>query len=202
MSDDRAALAALVGSRLCHDLISPISAIQNGLELIALEQASAAPAPEMQLIQDSCTNATARIRLFRVAFGSAGSEQVMSSRDMTDILAGVTQGGRIAAKWTLTEDLPRFEAQLLSLAFLCCESALSAGGEVSFARVDGIWQIVASGPRMRIEPEIWACLGGPAVVEEISPSRVQFALLSLFARESGMGLLARTEETRIDIRIG
>ena len=116
MSDDRAALAALVGSRLCHDLISPISAIQNGLELIALEQASAAPAPEMQLIQDSCTNATARIRLFRVAFGSAGSEQVMSSRDMADILAGVTQGGRIAASWTLSEDLPRFEAQLLSRA--------------------------------------------------------------------------------------
>ncbi len=201
MTDDRAALAALVGSRLCHDLISPIAAIQNGLELIGME-AGKAPAPEMQLIQDSCDNATARIRLFRVAFGAASDDQVTGAREMRDMLDAVTRGGRISARWLPGDTVPRAEAQLASLAYLCCESALSGGGEVIFDRVDGIWQITATGPRMRIEPEVWACLGGPAVVSELSPSRVQFALLSLLAREGGVGLIAQTAEDRIDIRIG
>ena len=58
-------LAALIGSRICHDLISPIGAINNGLELLGMTGSS--EGPELQLITDSVGSATARIRFFRIA---------------------------------------------------------------------------------------------------------------------------------------
>ena len=61
-------LAALVGSRICHDLISPIGAIGNGLELFLMDTAGG---PELALITESISHAKARIRFFRVAYDEA-----------------------------------------------------------------------------------------------------------------------------------
>jgi histidine phosphotransferase ChpT len=66
-------LAALIGSRICHDLISPIGAIGNGVELLMLD--GAGHGPEMALIAQSVTHANARIRFFRVAYGIASTDQ-------------------------------------------------------------------------------------------------------------------------------
>ena len=60
-------LAALLGSRICHDLISPIGAIGNGVELMLMD--GAGRAPEVALISESVDAANARIRFFRVAYG-------------------------------------------------------------------------------------------------------------------------------------
>ena len=70
---DKPDLAALLGSRICHDLISPIGAIGNGLELLMMDGSAAGP--EMALISESVGNANARIRFFRVAYGLAQGNQ-------------------------------------------------------------------------------------------------------------------------------
>ena len=64
---DQTDLAALLGSRICHDLISPIGAIGNGVELLMMEGGT--PSPELVLIAESVAAANARIRFFRLAFG-------------------------------------------------------------------------------------------------------------------------------------
>ena len=61
-------LAALIGSRICHDLISPIGAINNGLELLGMSGGNSSP--EMDLIQESVGNASARIRATQATLGS------------------------------------------------------------------------------------------------------------------------------------
>lgn len=60
---------ALIGSRICHDLINPLGAIGNGIELLSLSGMAASP--EMTLVQDSVNNATARVKFLRLAFGDA-----------------------------------------------------------------------------------------------------------------------------------
>ena len=65
MQQTNASLATLIGSRICHDLISPIGAINNGLEL--LELTGGAQGPEMDLISNSVEHAEARIKFFRIA---------------------------------------------------------------------------------------------------------------------------------------
>ena len=64
MPHDPTELAALIGSRICHDLVSPIGAIGNGVELLAM---AGAAGPEVRLIAESVAAANARIRFFRIA---------------------------------------------------------------------------------------------------------------------------------------
>jgi histidine phosphotransferase ChpT len=61
-------IAALIASRICHDLISPIGAIGNGMELMALSSGQEQSSPELDLISQSVENANARIRFFRIGF--------------------------------------------------------------------------------------------------------------------------------------
>ena len=109
-------LSALIGSRICHDLISPIGAINNGLELLGMSGDQSGP--EMDLIQESVGNASARIRYFRVAFGAAG-EQTMGRSEITSILGDVVSGARLDVAWGPMDAQPRSEVRLAFLALLC-----------------------------------------------------------------------------------
>ncbi|MCC1491874.1 histidine phosphotransferase family protein [Cognatishimia sp. F0-27] len=200
MTDPNASLASLVGSRLCHDLISPIGAIQNGLELLSLAGGDA-NAPEMTLIRESCESATARIRFFRVAFGSASENQIMSARDIASTLAGVSKGARMRGIWQVDGDLPRGQVQLAFLAHLCCETALPQGGEITVTRSGDDWTIRAQGPRIAIDESTWARLAGHGKDTPITPDRVQFVLLADLALQRGVTLATRTDEATIQIRM-
>ncbi|WGW02963.1 histidine phosphotransferase family protein [Tropicibacter oceani] len=199
MPKDSATLAALVGSRLCHDLISPVGAIQNGLELLELSGMS--DVPELELIRDSCTNAAARIRFFRVAFGSAGDSQTMGHREIQSIMADLTRHGRVKADWRPDRDLPRTEVQMAFLAFLCSEAALPQGGTVSFAKGQTGWSIAASGPRLNVNAALWDHLTGGPGPEEITADKVQFAVLALLAQDRGRKIRVHkgTESLRMEI---
>ncbi|MGP6086187.1 histidine phosphotransferase family protein [Antarctobacter jejuensis] len=200
MSQSSAKLASLVGSRLCHDLISPIGAIQNGLELIALSNPGDT-SPEMELIQDSCESASARIRFFRVAFGSAGSQQMMGQRDVLSTLSGLGKGGKTRFDWTPTEDLPRPEVQLAFLAYLCCESALPHGGIVRFERDAAGWSITAQGPRLSVDRPLWDHLNGSVPLDDPAADRVHFAMLPILAEARGQKLMTTLRDETITIKI-
>src|ERR1700689_1485351 len=93
----------LLASKICHDLVSPISAINNGVELI--EDIGGAVVEEaMQLIGDSAGHASRRLRLFRMAYGRAGSEENMGIKDIRNIAEQYIAGGKITLNWP--EDQP------------------------------------------------------------------------------------------------
>lgn len=201
MYESNPTLAALVGSRLCHDLISPIGAIQNGLELLTLA-GSDGGAPEMALIQESCASATARIRFFRVAFGNATDTQVMGKREIVSCLSDLNQGSRINSDWAAGGDKPRTEVQLMYLAYLCAESALPLGGTVRFEHDDLGWHLTASGPKTHVDATLWHLLENGPEKANLTPDKVQFALLGLLARERGFKTFLRADNSklRLDLR--
>ena len=82
----------LIGSRICHDLISPLGAISNGIELLTMS--GAAGSPEMTLIGESIENANARIRFFRVAFGAAAPGSLLGNSEIRSIMADMYRGSR------------------------------------------------------------------------------------------------------------
>ncbi|RKF17024.1 histidine phosphotransferase [Roseovarius spongiae] len=168
-------LTQLIGSRICHDLISPVGAISNGLELLRL---SGAPeGPEMELMQASADNANGRIRFFRVAFGLSCEDQVMDAEGVR-ALAAAFFDARIALDWRLTGDMPRPVAQALCLGLLCAERALLQGGTLAVAGTAGEVRITASGPRIAQQGGVWDMLdGGGADAAPLTAADVQFALL-------------------------
>ena len=109
-------LAALISSRICHDLISPIGAINNGLELLELGGEEVV-SPEMELIRESVDAAMARIKLFRIAFGLSSPDQNVTQRDLQSILSDVGKSGRVNMTWDAA-NASRVQAQMVMLAVM------------------------------------------------------------------------------------
>lgn len=185
-------LTALLGSRICHDLISPLGAISNGVELLAMTGVGSSP--EMALIAESVTNANARIRFFRVAFGAASEGQMISAREVRDILHGMTAGSRFSIDWAVEEDTPRREAKLALLLIQCFETAMPWGGKVSVTRDGNDWMLTGSAERVKIEPELWDVLSNPMTSHDVSAAQIQFLLAPLSAAEMGRKLSVATSD--------
>lgn len=179
-------LAALVGSRICHDLVSPIGAIGNGVELMMLD--NAAPSPELALIAESVAQALARIRFFRIAYGLAGEGQRIARGEIVSILVSLTAGGRLKVDWTSEADLPRADARLLFLLIQCLESALAYGGHITVEPRDGGWRLRATAARLRHDPARWRDLAERTVPAGIEPAEVHFALAAAELRARGASL--------------
>ncbi len=175
MPDHTDKIAALIGSRICHDLISPVGAITNGIELMALSGAD--QSPEMALVAASAANANARIRLFRLAFGMASEGQRTSADEIRTILKDVYADSRIAVDWQPEGDFARASAQAALLAVLCAETAVGLGGEITVKHANDSWEIVATATQLKADPDLWAGLSNPANLPDIAPRDVQFMLL-------------------------
>lgn len=176
-------IAALVGSRICHDLISPIGAIGNGVELLSLT--GGGDSAEMSLISESVAHASARIRFFRIAFGSAGGGHPVGRSEVVSVLTAVGDGGRVRYDWQVAEDLPRAEVRLAFLMLLCLETAMPLGGTVTAQREGETWQITARADRLDRNAELWSLLDGRETAEAPLASQVQFALVPDAARALG-----------------
>ncbi len=176
-------LAALIGSRICHDLTSPLGAIGNGLEL--LELSGQTGSPEMALIAQSVAHAKARVQFLRVAFGAAGAGHVMGGAELAGLVADHARGGRVQVDWPAAVDVPRPEAKLAFLLLMCLEVALPFGGQVGVTRDGGRWHCLAEADRLRDLGELWAALGGHEPMPDLAPPKVQFALAAQMVAQLG-----------------
>ena len=188
-------LTALLGARICHDLISPISAIGNGVELLMM--GGSLRGPEMALISESVANANARIRFFRVAFGGSSPDQRIGRPEVVGILGDLTRGGRLVIDWQGPADLPRREVKLAFLLVQCLETALVYGGRITVQRVDARWTLTGHATKMKIVPELWNVLSNPNAVADISAAQVHFALVPEELQRQNRRLTAELRDTEI-----
>lgn len=192
-------LATLVGSRICHDLISPIGAIGNGVELMSLSQGGDCDA-EMALIATSAAHASARIRFFRVAFGGASPGQSIPTRDVLRILADHGRSGRITYDWQPTGDMSRDDVRIAFLLVMCLESAMSQGGRITVSRTDGHWTVGGQAARLRLDPALWDALARRGPFVDVTAAQVQFALLAQIAAQTDTALQVMFGDNTVVVR--
>ena len=190
-------IADLIGSRICHDLISPIGAVANGLEL--LELSGVPQSPQLSLVAQSASNASARIRLFRLAFGDSSAGQIVSATETGAILDAIYAESRTNVTWQVEGDHPRIDIKMALLAVLCAEQALVTGGTIKITERDGAWHMTAQAPRLAPEPELWAILQNGAADAEVSPSAVQFLLLPELVRRTRREIAVQLTKTSIEM---
>ncbi|MBI1417988.1 MAG: histidine phosphotransferase [Limimaricola sp.] len=198
MSTHRLDLPALIGSRICHDLISPLGAIGNGIELLHLT--GTAEGAEMALISESVESASARIRFFRIAYGAAAPDQLISRAEVTAVLGASARGGRLSYMWEPADDQPRDAVRMVFLALQCLESAMPHGGDIAVRRDGPDWQIVAEAARIRLDDDLWACLTTPRHRAAIGPAQVQFALLPEALAQAGRMLSLDIADGSVTLR--
>ncbi|WP_299768029.1 histidine phosphotransferase family protein [uncultured Tateyamaria sp.] len=189
-------LAALIGSRICHDLISPIGAINNGLELLGMS--SGQTGPELDLISESVGNASARIRFFRIAYG-AGSAQPLGRAEVVSILSDSMDGGRLKAVYGPLDPQPRWAVRMAFLAVQCLETALPYGGRIEIACTDGTWDITGHSAKQSVDASLWGLLKGEGV-NELAPAHVQFGLLPEVAADAQRKISTQLLPDRLTIR--
>ncbi|WP_419808697.1 histidine phosphotransferase family protein [Sphingomonas sp.] len=179
--------ASLLCSRLCHDLLSPVGALNNGLELLADETDPAMRQRCLDLLSESAKTSANKLKFFRLAFGAAGGfgEQV-DARECRAAIEGLLSSGRkVELGWLVEADtLPKPAAKvLLNLAMIAGDALvrggrLDIGGEVGGEENGGQVEIVvrAEGPRVILDPDIRRTLSDGEGDEAVTP-RVAAALL-------------------------
>lgn len=188
-------LAALIGSRICHDLISPIGAINNGLELLGMSDDR--EGPELELITESVENASARIRFFRIAYGAA-SDQPMGRSEVITILRDVTGGGRLTVAYGPMDDQPRWAVRMVFLAIQCLETSMPYGGRIEISCVSGEWTITGHAPKTNADPLLWGVLTG-SDMDSLAPAHVQYALLPAVASDAKRSITSDVQPEKLAI---
>lgn len=192
----------LLASRLCHDLVSPVGAIRNGLELIEEMEDDPNPAfmgEAIKLIDHSSGQADRRLRLFRLAYGVAGRE-VRGFGEMRAIVAGWLEGTRTAVAWgtgvpadTVTERTG--VAKVLLNTIILAEEALTHGGTITVAGqgdgAAGRLTITAAGRPGALNAEAQAALDGTAAPDAVTPRTVHAYVTGRFAQSYGVRLVAQ-----------
>lgn len=188
-------LASLLCSRLCHDMLSPVGALSNGLELLSDEKD-----PEMrqrcfELLDQSARISTDKLKFFRLAFGAAGGfgelVPVSEARALVDGLAA--NNARIAVNWSLSSDsLPKAAIKILLNFGLVAIEALPRGGTIDIAAEfkDGASEIVvrASGQRIAFDRDVGRALDGSLPEGELSNRTAPAAMIAQLAAENGGAL--------------
>ena len=200
MDEDLIEFASLMCSRLCHDLLSPVGALNNGLELLADEDDPALRKDYLALLADGARAAAEKLKFFRLAFGAAGGfgDRIDAGavRVALDALAAIS--GKVAFGWVSDcATLDRAATRIVLNLGLIALDALIRGGRLDVALEDGEIVVRAEGPRLVLDEETREVLAG----EPVAPtSRTVGAFLArtvaararrrlLFQEEAGVLLL-------------
>lgn len=188
----------LIGSRICHDLISPIGAISNGVELLTM--GGDPQGPEIDLIAESVENANARIRFFRIAFGGAGASQICSASEVASIVHDMSRNGRLVIDWQAKGAAPRQQVKLAFLLLQCFETAMPWGGRITISQLSEQWAIYGQADKIIIEAALWECLSRPADITTLDAAHVHFALAPIAAEAIGRRLALESSENSARVR--
>ncbi len=183
-------LASLLCSRLCHDLMSPVGALNNGIELLADEQDPDMRDRCMELLSDSARVTASKLKFFRLAFGAAGGfgDQVASSEAKNALEGLLGADGKIELGWMVeSEMLSKGATKLLLNLALIAGDALVRGGRLDIGAESGNGTeiaIRAEGPRIALDSGIRDTLLNGA--EENVEARTAGAWLAYsLAKEAG-----------------
>jgi histidine phosphotransferase ChpT len=182
-------LAALLCSRVCHDIISPVGAINNGLELL---DEGGADEDAMNLIRQSARNASARLQFARIAFGAAGSAgMLIDTGDAESVAVAFLKNEKPELSWIGTRALlPKNKVKLLLNLILVANASIPRGGKLT-VRLDDLetqprFTLTTSGPMLRVPPKFLELHSGHKPEEPIDAHSVQPYYTLLLAREAGM----------------
>lgn len=197
MSQNDLDTAALIASRICHDLISPIGAINNGLELLGMS-GHALDGPEMSLIGDSVASASARIRFFRISFGGSSVQDIGRS-EVVSVIDDVMGSGRLSVGWGPSDSQPRNLVKLAFLSILCLETAMPFGGRIEVSCNHKQWKIHGKSEKFNEIDDLWSGITRKQTNPDISSAHIQFALLPMTAEKMNRNI--SFNQTKSDITI-
>ena len=185
-------LAALLCSRVCHDLISPVGAVVNGMEVMEDDADEQTKIFALDLIRKSARTASARLQFCRIAFGAAGSAGAsIDTGDAESVARGMMEDDKLKLTWNLPRVLlPKNRVKLLLNMLLLASGTIPRGGNLNIEPVgEGEtlgFKITSTGMNARIAPAVPGLVAGDNGGNPIDAHAIQPFYTGLLARTCGM----------------
>ena len=182
-------LAALLCSRVCHDLISPVGAIVNGIEVLEEEKDEATKEFALDLIKKSAATASAKLQFCRIAFGAAGSAGAqIDLGDAEKIARGFLEDDKTKIAWNVPRALlAKNLVKLLLNMLVIAGQAIPRGGKITVDPIgdgDSIgFKVSATGVNAKIPPAVPSLLTGELSGDNLDAHRIQPFYAGLLAKE-------------------
>lgn len=198
-------LSALVSSKICHDIISPVGAISNGLEILDEEQDEAMRQHAMVLVRKSAATASIKLQFARIAFGAAGSAG--AEIDLTqaeNVTRAVVEIGKHTLDWsgpamTLEKDKVKL---LLNMATLAME-ALPRGGKIqvmiSAEPTGTVFEIQCNGEKAKVPADLAGLLNDD-MDRPLDSHSIQPYYTIRLSKTAGMPLKVTAEENSVTLK--
>jgi histidine phosphotransferase ChpT len=188
-------LAALLCSRVCHDVISPVGAIVNGLEVLEDENDQEMKDFALDLIKKSARNASARLQFARLAFGAAGSAGAMIDLgDAGNVAQGFLNDDKLSLAWEAPRALlPKNQVKLVLNLLVLATHAIPRGGKIDARATvtgeQGHFIITCTGQNARIPHGVEELIAGRSETGTIDAHAVQPFYTGMIARAAGMNVV-------------
>jgi histidine phosphotransferase ChpT len=185
-------LAALLCSRVCHDLVSPAGAIVNGLEVLEEAKDEETKTFALTLIKKSARTATARLQFCRIAFGASGSPTAqVDTGDAEQVARGVIEDEKVKLTWNVPRALlPKNRVKLLLNMLVVAGQAIPRGGTLTLDPVGTgetmSFRVTAVGLNARVAPAVPGLLAGEPAGGTVDSHAVQPYYTGLLARACGL----------------
>ncbi len=191
-------LLELLASKICHDLISPVGAISNGVEI--LEEMGADAGEEVtSLIEFSATQAASKLKAMRMAYGLGGADPSIKFEDVHKLFGGFIGGEkRLSQSWDPYEDYGIESCDGLSKMLLCClqlaAEGLPRGGVISVKKGDNGIQICAEGENAHFRTNVVHALQNTISIDDLDPKLVHAYVTGLMSKN--YNFVIHTDETQ------
>jgi histidine phosphotransferase ChpT len=198
-------LAALLCSRVCHDVISPVGAIVNGLEMLEDEKDPEMRGFAFDLIKKSADTASARLQFCRLAFGAAGSAGAsIDTGDAEKVVRGLFADQKTQFEWNIPRVLmPKNRVKLILNLCMIAAGAIPRGGVVTVAETgpgeDSGLSVTAKGLNAKLAAATPALLAGAPEHSTIDAHAIQPFYAGLIARSANMTLRVAAEADAVTI---
>ncbi|HEY2883844.1 MAG TPA: histidine phosphotransferase family protein [Rhizomicrobium sp.] len=200
--------SAFLVSRVCHDLVGPLGAVVNGLEVMEDERDAAMRADALKIVSSSALQALARLQFMRIAFGAAGSAGAeLDIGEVGRLVGGLLEGGKIQLDWQSPHvNWPKDWAKLLMNATLLCADCLPRGGHLKVTTgadpVTPAFKIVATSPHARVLDEVQKAVRGEGGDGQLDARCIQPYLTHRLSRSLNAGLTLTTGEGVVELAAG
>ena len=198
-------LAALISSRICHDVISPVGAIANGLEMLDEEQDESMREQTMDLIRKSARQASAKLQFARLAFGAAGSAGAeIDLRDAERVARDFVQGGKHTLSWqgppvTLPKNKVKLLLNLLALGVVALPRGGTVNVEIKGEGPQVAFRVLAQGEPARLSEQVTGLLAG-ANGMVLDAHSIQPYYAGRVATAAGMTVTVETRDKEVELK--
>jgi histidine phosphotransferase ChpT len=205
LAPDPLDLASLLCSRVCHDVIGPVGAIINGLEMLDEEQDAEIRGFALELIKKSAGQASARLQYCRLAFGAAGSAGAeIDTSDAASVARDFLGGERTELQWNVPPlRMPKNNVKLILNLCLIAAAAIPRGGviEVTLRGAEKTARIMvaAKGENAKLAGHLPLLLAGTPDHPPASPQDIQAYYAGLVAKAANMILTMAADVDRVTI---